>query len=389
MTCGEDEPVLVGSVDCLFLSREFRLALVANCDIKPDRCLLVATHTHSAPALYAGLPGLGSYDSAWAEEVVNRIGLAVRGLNERNRRFDVTVARQQVATSLSVSRRLQGYWIEYRQCLKQRRFVTHRGSRLAPNPDHNIDSSVRIVAFRDPAGVVKAVIWSFAAHPAFYPERMAVSADFPGAVRAAIRHRYGVDCVVVYFPGLAGSSMPAIPARLPLSAREALKFVAVKMLPFHAGLSSFSPATFRAYSEQLSRVVVDAIGDARELEPPSEADKKTRIASIITKPILISEGGAQPCIELMYLRLTPSLEILALSGEPVCEWSPILCPIASDRTLITGYASGDATYIPTDTVRAEGGYEVSGFMPSFGLSGRFIDGLDRIVPSAVREILAQ
>jgi hypothetical protein len=75
------------------------------------------------------------------------------------------------------------------------------------------------------------------------------------------------------------------------------------------------------------------------------------------------------------LRLDDALEMFALSAEPTVEWQRILDD-ASPRTsqairLYTGYLGDVFGYLPTAKQVTEGGYEVNGFQPLFGMSGRF------------------
>ena len=69
------------------------------------------------------------------------------------------------------------------------------------------------------------------------------------------------------------------------------------------------------------------------------------------------------------------LEILALSAEASVGWERILdeaIPAPPGRIrLHAGYLGALYGYLPTPTQVAEGGYEVEGFQPLFGLSGRF------------------
>jgi hypothetical protein len=75
------------------------------------------------------------------------------------------------------------------------------------------------------------------------------------------------------------------------------------------------------------------------------------------------------------VRLGVELEIVALSAEPSVEWQHILDqavpnPPARIR-LYAGYLGALFGYLPTAAQITEGGYEVEGFQPFFGLSGHF------------------
>ncbi len=74
---------------------------------------------------------------------------------------------------------------------------------------------------------------------------------------------------------------------------------------------------------------------------------------------------------------------MALSAEACVEWERILDqavpPPAGRIRLYAGYLGALFGYLPTAAQIPEGGYEVEGFQPLFGLSGRFDSG--RIGPA--------
>jgi hypothetical protein len=75
------------------------------------------------------------------------------------------------------------------------------------------------------------------------------------------------------------------------------------------------------------------------------------------------------------VRIGEGLEIVALSAEVTVEWQRILDqampPVGRRIRLYVGYLGALFGYLPTAAQVAEGGYEVEGFQPLFGLSGHF------------------
>lgn len=80
-------------------------------------------------------------------------------------------------------------------------------------------------------------------------------------------------------------------------------------------------------------------------------------------------------LEAQIVRLGEELEIVALSAEPSVEWQRIFdqtFPVPPGRIrLYAGYLGALFGYLPTTSQIPEGGYEVAGFQPFFGLSGGF------------------
>jgi hypothetical protein len=80
-------------------------------------------------------------------------------------------------------------------------------------------------------------------------------------------------------------------------------------------------------------------------------------------------------MEVQVVRIGNQLEIVALSAEASVEWERILDDAMSTRLgqirLYAGYMGALFGYLPTAAQIPKGGYEVEGFQPLFGLSGRF------------------
>ena len=87
--------------------------------------------------------------------------------------------------------------------------------------------------------------------------------------------------------------------------------------------------------------------------------------------------GSKPDKDLavQIVRIGQQLEIVALSAEVTVPWQGILDaslpPADGVIRLHAGYAGALFGYLPTAAQIAEGGYEVEGFQPLFGLSGHF------------------
>ena len=80
-------------------------------------------------------------------------------------------------------------------------------------------------------------------------------------------------------------------------------------------------------------------------------------------------------LTVQMVRIGEELEIVALSAEVTVEWQRILdevMPAPEGRIrLYAGYLGALFGYLPTAAQVREGGYEVEGFQPLFGLSGCF------------------
>jgi hypothetical protein len=379
----EGGEVVLGSVDTLYLTdrslSDIRSALGA---VRTPVCLF-ATHTHNAPSLAPELPlpDLGLHDRDWYRAFVSSCARTISRVAEQPGE-PVTLRYGERSTDLNVNRRRRAFFVDYPALVRHRRVSVGWRIAHAPNKRGVVDRRVRALFFENPRREVKAVVWSLAAHPAFCPERLAVSADFPGLIRAALRRRFGNDCAVVYLPGLVGSAIPKIPPRLPTTFNEA----AIQLLPFYPTYRSFSQKSYRKWVGRLFFELLRAY-EARGLEALGNrvSVRQTSVPGIFSAH---KEATRSPSIDLQVSRVTLArgLDILGFNGEMLCEWMPLLEGVSGGTVLFSGYLAGPALYVPTSAELPDGGYEVTGFQKPFGLDGEFHPNISRLVVSAVERL---
>jgi hypothetical protein len=374
----EGGEVVLGSIDTLYLTERSLSDISSRLNgVRAPLCLF-ATHTHNAPSLAPdlGLPNFGVHDSEWYRSFVSRCAQTITGLAERPGEV-VTLRYGEQATDLNVNRRRRAWVIDYPALVRHRRFSA--GWRIAQAPNRNgvVDRRVRALFFEDARGEIRAVVWSLAAHPAFYPGRLAVSADFPGVIRAALRRRFGKDCAVVYLPGLAGSAIPKIPLRAPRTFKEA----ATRLLPFFPTYGSFSRKSYKKWTNRLFSDVLTAFEvRGSQIQGERVSVRRARAQGIFEKYGV--EATKQSDLEVLMVTLAHGLGVLACSGEMLCEWMPLFERIIDDKVLVSGYLAGSPLYVPTSAELPDGGYEVNEFQRWFG-SGEFHPDISRLVVSVV------
>ncbi|MGF7174883.1 hypothetical protein [Azospirillum doebereinerae] len=376
----DGQPVVLGSVDTLFVGPSVRTAIAEAAGIPARRLVLVATHTHNAPSLAPEIPRLGPYDPAYGDMVVQRIGEAVRRLIARpGPALSVGHARRHAP--FNVNRRRPAWVLDYSALRHERRLRFGKVIAMAPHRDGTVDPTLRCIVLRDAASAVRAVIWSFPCHANRYPRPDHVSADFPGLVRNRLRAVFGEACAVLYLPGLAGSAIPDIPFAAPRSLRDLVG----QMLPFNPVLPSFTLESYRAWGEALSQVALACAGAAGAVNGGAAVTHR----SARSPRVFVGDGaGGCPDIALDFVRLDfgETCGVVAMTGEMVGEWSPILQPLLPEGWIATGYLAGPSLYVPTDRLVREGGYEADRFRQVFGLPGGFVAGLVPIVRRSLDDL---
>ncbi|CAO3429133.1 hypothetical protein [Azospirillum doebereinerae] len=379
-TDSDGQAVVLGSVDTLFVGPSLHQAIAEAAGLPAHRLVLVATHTHNAPSLAPAVPRLGSYDPAYGGMVVHRIGEAIRRLVARPG-VELSVGHARRHAPFNVNRRRPAWVLDYPALRRERRLRFGKTVAMAPFRDGTVDPTLRCIVLRDEASAVRAVIWSFPCHANRYPHPDHVSPDFPGLVRDRLRAVFGEGCAVLYLPGFAGSAIPAIPFAAPRSLRD----LAGLALPFNPVLPSFTTQSYQAWGDRLARVALTCAAAAATGAADGNAAVTHRS---VRSPFVFVGGGAggSPDIALDLVRLDfgETCGVVAMTGEMVGEWSPILQPLLPEGRIATGYLAGPSLYVPTDQLVREGGYEADRFRQVFGLPGAFVAGL---VPTVRRSLL--
>ena len=311
--------VVLGSIDTLYLTdrslSDIEQAVGGEC----AALCLFATHTHTAPSLAPDLPlpCFGVHDCDWYRSVVSRCARTIDGLAEASGE-EVTLRYGEQATDLNVNRRRHAWVFDYPALVRHGRVSAGWRIAQAPNRRGFVDRRIKALFLENSSGDVRAVIWTFAAHPAFFPSWLAVFADFPGLIRTALRRRFGADCAVVYLPGLAGSVIPKVPLRWPRTLSEA----AMRLLPFYYTYSKFDENGYRKWAAKLYSELLRAY-DARGPEAPVHGVSVRRTS---VPGIFHARNGTapppHPQFRFLRVSLARGLDILAGSGEMLAEWMP-------------------------------------------------------------------
>jgi hypothetical protein len=388
---GRGGDIVLGSVDTLFLTSRTLSDLGTELRGFSTPLCLFATHTHNAPSLAPELPLLGRHDPEWYRSFVRSCARTIRAMAQGPGEI-VAPRFGERSTHLNVNRRKPSWVVDYSALVRDRRFNVERRVALAANRRGTIDPRVRAIFFENPAGQVKAVVWTLAAHPAFYPAPYRVSPDFPGLIRRRLRAHFGDHCAVVYLPGFAGSAIPNAPPRLPTTWKRA----ATSLLPFHPALRGFDS---RGYEKWAGRLFSEIIG-AFESRHSTPQDTCIRVDYATVPRIFRSRkdgdsDGSDIDLRMSRVAFAPGFDLLACNGEMLCEWTPLAESVIGGTVLFSGYLAGPALYVPTSAQLPEGGYEVTDFQQWFGIDGTFDPDISRRVLSTMaalykrEEVLAQ
>ena len=360
------QKIILGSLDTLFLDEQFLSDLRRRLD-KDIVLMLFATHTHNAPSLCKSTPDLGPVCEDYYQDTISIIvsaidNLILKSLKKVNLSFD------QVPSNLSINRRKYSWALDYK-LLTKGKFSFKKQVCLSKNKFGAIDSSIKSLIFRDNCNNPKVVVWSLAAHAAFFPRFKSISPDFPGMVRKMLQSKYGDQLTVIYLPGFAGSGIPNYKAKIfpKLRFRTFVSWV----LPFKPSLPSYSMTNYKKFASEIFKKIflqVERINKPDISKEVTFSKKKFEKIFISKKQDLINKD-----LNLYILSFDGKFRLLATNGEMISEWYEELNVVNHSKIIFSSYITGDCLYIPTAREIMRGGYEVNGFQKYFSMNGHFSD----------------
>jgi hypothetical protein len=335
---------------------------------RSDEVMMLASHTHCAPATDSACARLGTPDTRFVSDAADAVEKLVGDI----------LTRQPRETILEVFRGNLDHSINRRRYWPFPTYDSTQGLRWArvtfsPSPAGPRDELATVILMKAADdGAPLAAFSHYTCHPTSVTPTDVISADYPGAIRGLLRDRFGeIPCL--FAPGFCGDITPRL---VPADRRQTLgeRFARLRRMVIAGYMwPNVTPADATAWRESLvARLgAIIAAGPARTLRPD-----RLQSGSAVT-PLGAFFSGSIPDKKLtaQILQLGDELEILALSAEPTIEWRRVLdeampCSSLSVR-LYTGYLGAAFGYLPTARQATEGGYEVNGFQDLFGMSGRF------------------
>lgn len=363
------DPIVVVTCDLLYVGDALRQAVLEALwsEVSEEQLFFAASHTHRAPMVDPTKPGLGRPSTSVLKSISTGIAIAIRkALAQPATSCRIEIAQGRHSAGINRRRR--------RFLLISRRGICWRPMLMAPNELGPNDGGIRRLRFVDSVSEkVVAEIWSTALHPTGNPRRDAISADFPGVVRRAIRDAVGRGIPVLFLQGFGGDIVPTYPSRR-VSLRRFLQ---------GPSFTSFTENEYRDWTVSLSREVLSVTWHSL----PGTCISSIRLP--IQREALV-RGGEAPRNGAVHGLRIGNLAIVGVPSEVVVEYSSSLTPIFPIED-VWGVGCIDHVwgYAPTSEMLRQGGYEVKGFCSPFGVEGVNPDvesNLRRMLESMIRSL---
>lgn len=343
------------------LSDQLRQALVYELGVDWNLVLLNTSHTHSGPNMLREiLAGVGptpeievNYFAFLREQILSAARAAKKDLSPVSK-VEIFEGTAQVSIN--------------------RRGRNKQGNiNILPNPKGPIDEKLWVMRIVPAGKKPEALIFSYACHPVivYGYAYAAISADFPGVARRVIRTNNSKLGHVQFIQGLAGNVRPRAVADL-----EQMRFSGGNASKLEQAGTDLANAVFATLTNKGHVLSLDLAGvsdhplmvrgepPSREVYEKMKADEKSpynrSVGEFWLKRYDSGQGFArgEPW-PVGLVRLDANHYIAHLAGEPVVEWREKISKWLAPRKIVTfGYTQEALTYLPTEELLPEGGYEV-------------------------------
>ena len=370
------DPFLIVSGDLLYFGAALRDAVrgsLSDYGLEPSRLLLLASHTHCAPATDVSKSQLGAVDSRFLASLATSVAdLVLEARGREPVRTYMRHGRLQAAHALQ-RRRLKWYF-------QRRPPFVWREAYMGPNPFYRLRDEIDVVLFESVNGDSLACLWSYACHPSAYPRKQFVHADYVGVVRKGLRRCLGDDLPVAFAQGAAGDIRPDTrPSRSSLLEE-------MRTLNEERRFAQFSESAWSDWAEGLAQRVV-AMVDRRKSWSRPEPCLAYAESTVALSDLIDGTLHASTDLRLVAVQLSKRLRLLVMSAEPVNRYRKLFSVGNAGAHLVVGCEGDVFGYLPTERMLPEGGYEVRRFCSYFGLTGSFRPGFESRVIAAGRHAL--
>ncbi|MGQ9731481.1 MAG: hypothetical protein ACUVX8_09445 [Candidatus Zipacnadales bacterium] len=373
-----DEAALILGYDLCFLGQDevtrFKAELERCLGLQPHQVLMNASHNHVGPSV--GTWYRAPTDKAYIDQLETATLRAARAAHEAARPVIMMVGRGH--TRLPVCRRK----------------VVNGQAIFAPNPSGYTHNDLPVVLFTGAQGKPVCLLFSVSCHPSII-SGWEISAEYPGAACKKLEAHLGAECAL-FLQGVGGDAKPCVIAEKDRfrpgtweDVEEAGQIVASEVIDVLGRLKPAKPALACALTEL-----------EWPLEAPLTRNEYAAIAADVSQPavrrawaqdLVASLDAGRPLLPaarlmLQYVRLGKNVRLVALEGEPVAKWGPLICGAYHQGvTFALGYTNGQGLYLPTSDMLPEGGYEVVSFW-EYGFPARLSAGFEKTLKRGVRHL---
>ena len=340
-----------------------------------SRLLFNSSHTHTGPVVIPVLPAmfaLGADDQRVAEEyrrklsedLFTAIGAALGRLSPAQISYGLGAAH------FAVNRREQ----------------TAKGVRIGVNPAGPVDSDVPVLRVTSADGSLLAILFGYACHNTtltgqFYE----LSGDYAGFAQIALEQKHpGATALFLMLCG--GDQNPNPRSKLELAEQHGRTLASEVDRVLQSSLTPVKPPV-RAAFQNIELEFAFHTRETFEQERKDANPAKVRRAEAMLKAYDERHAVRQTLYPIQALRFGNTLTILALGGEVVVDYSLRAKREYPGNLIVAGYSNDVMSYIPSQRVLHEGGYEAVDSMIYYGQPGPYADDVEDWIFDGIHSVM--
>jgi len=367
------QSLLIISVDLIWVDAEFTNRVKKWCKkhfaVDSFSIYICASHSHSTPQISTKILNPAQPDINYLRELEEKICNLIK--EALDNQISASLIFKIKKVDISINRRKKIINPDGLKNLKIKSKVANRPNFFGPK-----DDQIFSIWVYDKFKNLRCVIINYASHPSIYKDN-AVSSDYPGAIREALKKEYGSNLIVCFLQGFCGNIKPKIIEN----------FSYDKKISFVANLYSliFDRTRFQKNdgAKNIESFSDDFVSCFRKSD--YRAELIPTLKSIHSKFELPISGkfDKESIIEIEFSlqKIAKNIIFCFISGEIFSEYSIKMRKISLEKgyhLFTIGYTNDIVGYIPDKNSIRLGGYEVNR-TSDFAIAGSFEEKTEKII----------
>jgi hypothetical protein len=351
--------------------------------LQRSQLLFNFSHTHYGPVVGSNLSVMYIFDAAEKERVVrytSKLADSVVAL--------VGAALADLAPAqLACGHGAAGFALN-------RREKFNAGVKLGENPTGPMDHDVPVLRITAPDGKLRAVLFAYACHGTTLSGKFnEVDGDFGGYAQRALEQAHP-GATALHMILCAGDQNPKPRGEYEHVEQHGRELAGAVERVLSGGLKTVRPPIrtahaiaqldFAAHTREQFEKEAAGVGVAK---PDKFKQRRARV-------MLAAYDQGQPVRQMPFqiqaLRFGTDLALLALSGEVVVEYAlRAKREFPGENLTVAGYCNDVSSYLPSQRVLREGGYEPETSMIYYGQPGPFSEKVEEQIFAVIHRVMKQ
>lgn len=332
-----------------FVSDEIRNELLRKYGLSKEQIILNGSHTHSGPELDPAqirymatqkeLEVVEKYTGTFIKQTLAAVDAAF------SNSFEATIHSGSGVTRFAVNRR------------NNKESDIASLSELKGPADH----SVPVLKIVDKKEKVRAILFGYACHPTVLSDYQ-ISGDYPAFAQMSLEEKFP-EAQAMFFIGAAADQNPLPRRKVQLAIQYGEELSSAVQAVLAGPMKPLQPELGFSYQEIALRYE-QAVPGLKELEAIRDDTVRNPNWIVNKAKVLIDQINSGQPVPASYpfpvqVWTIGDQTLVTLGGEIVVEYSWKIKELLGPQTIIIGYSNDLMSYIPSQVVLREGGYEGS------------------------------